>query len=241
MRRLARSILICGLYGFLAFSRVSLQGQAMTDEKAAPKASTSSNFSVDEEKIQLDRERLDFESEKFSKEMSLKASEARTEWLKALISGIAIAVPITLAVIGIWHESKNRRDDAKRELESRQANEKLQFQLKAAEIALNAPDAGQVKQKAEALMQMFPERLPEGWAKNLTPAKFWFGPGRESRLELLKILAECPSQRASILKIWSYLFPGDKTGWKEPVGGYYWLEEILKDTSLNRDSPELGK
>jgi hypothetical protein len=173
--------------------------------------------------------------------MRVKIDESRTERNKALISGLAIAVPITIAIIGIWHESKNRRDDAKRELESQQASEKLQFQLKAAEIALSAPDSGQVKQKAEALTQMFPKRLPEGWADRLDPNRFRFGPGRESRLELLKILAEYPNQRASILKIWGYFFPGDKKGWKEPDGGYSWFQAILEDPSVNRDSADEAK
>ncbi len=111
---------------------------------------------------------------------------------------LAIGLPVWLAV---W---QNRNEKQKR----READD-LKFQLKAAEIAMNATESYVVRGRAAALEALFRERLPDGFAKNLDPSKVRFGVGTQLRLEFLKILAENPSSREFLVNVWALMWPGD--------------------------------
>jgi len=90
------------------------------------------------------------------------------------------------------------------------------FQLKAAEIAMAARNSYDAKGKAVALGALFPGKLPTQLGKDFDPEKYAWG--RESRRELLSLIAANAGDRATIVKAWKSLFPHDK-----------WVDDLSKN------------
>ena len=177
-------------------------------------------------------------------------ADRSVELWRAAIQGITISGPIIAALIAAWYARKNfleeqrlarqsREEDQRLEREARVDEEKLQFQLKAAEIALNAQDSGQVRTKARILATLFPERLPRNFADDFNPNLLRFGPGGpQFRLDLLRLLMQYPERREDLVQFWGLMFPGDK-GWKpEDHPNYFWLNELIEAITNSDKSPE---
>jgi hypothetical protein len=119
-------------------------------------------------------------------------------------------------------------------------NEKLQFKLKAAEIAMAARDSSQVAQKAEILKALFPKELKGFEPGEFDPKRFPFSESVERRERLIALLAEYPSSRKEIIRAWALVFPWDaRASWgrltPDERNAYRWFEELQKDDTLNRN------
>jgi hypothetical protein len=192
---------------------------------AGPAASSAPDRAVEEERLELERARFDFEKEKYRSELDERRRASHAEILKAAIG----AAPFVVAIIGLWFESSKRRREEALQRESREKNEILQFQLKAAEITFDVRNSGEIGPKAAALAQLFPDRVPKDFAKNLNPDEIRFGPPTiEAKLKLLELLSQCSSQRAVILRIWGHMFPRDKD--------YPWFQSLCADGVVTRAS-----
>jgi len=195
-------------------------------------ASVDAKSPLEQQKLCVELAKSNTEREKLAFEESTK--DGRDLWisLAQLAAGtVAVGIPVWTVVFSSKNDRKRRLEEQERESEARKDDATLQFQLKAAEIAMNARDGGEGKVKAEALEALFPERLPRGFAAKLDPSKVKFGPGREMRMELLKLLTEYPGSRGDLLRIWSILYPGDlDANWIPPKDGpYLWLPSLIKD------------
>ena len=81
---------------------------------------------------------------------------------------------------------------------SQRKQEALQFQLKAAEIVMEARDTNQATRKAALLTTLFPGRPLRTLETALKGQKYpYFGRSLEAREELLKLLAQYPEVAAT--------------------------------------------
>ena len=213
---------------------------------ATLRVSSDTSASVEERKLELEikkfefekNEKLDFEKKKFSEEMDHKRLDSSRENRKMWVEFCGVAVPLLVAIIGVWVETYKRRVEESAQRISQEESEKLQFQLKAAEIAFDVRNSREIQPKAAALAQLFPERLPKDFAKNLDPDTIRFGPpATEAKLELLKLLAQYPNQRTVILRTWGHMFPLDTGKWKASEHpNYAWFDGVLNDPSINANA-----
>jgi hypothetical protein len=126
---------------------------------------------------------------------------------------------------------------------AQQANETLQFKLKAAEIALAARDSNQVKAKACILKELFGDELGQEFKpETFDPKTFHFSGGMDRREKLIALLAQYPSSRQEIIRAWGIVFPSDAvTGWNDLKEGdrerhrKEWFERLRNDDTLNRN------
>jgi hypothetical protein len=183
----------------------------------------AAQVSLEERKLLLDQQRLDFEQSK-------SALDRAEEKHKDLLSAISIGIPILLAVGAYVYQSVTKRGD-----------EKLAFQLKAAELIMASRDTGQVRGKALLLAALFPNRL-DAVHKALTEEKAlpYFGRTNETREFLLEMLAKYPASREEIIRGWAILFPWDGVpDWntdEDRRKSYKWFEALKADTLLNKNS-----
>jgi hypothetical protein len=184
---------------------------------------------IDQQKLALERDKLELERAKLAAEIRDKERSLYVSWIQVLIAVLAIGTPIWLAYIQSRTETKRRRED-----------EVLQFQLKAAEIALDTTESSLAVGKAAALKALFPDRLPDGFASSLDQKNISFGPGREMRLQFLKILAEHPDNREFLADVWGIMWPGDGSipDWrKELWSKYKWWVELKKYLEQHKTGP----
>ena len=116
----------------------------MTDEG-------TSNLEFEREKLELEREKV-------------KLERFKTWW-----TGIAIIIPLVVAIVTIGFTSQSQHDQAKLQLELQTQEAKTQFELKAAEIVMNTESPLGAQIKAKALASLFPDRLPKNFAASFDP------------------------------------------------------------------------
>jgi hypothetical protein len=136
------------------------------------------------------------------------AFEQFIEVVKAVISGAAVLIPLLIGIYTV------------------RAQAHASFELKAAEIVMDAHGPFAARRKADVLRILFPRRLPPEFAQSFEPgAHAPRGPSSESKLELLKLIVAHPDREQEIVRLWQrmysddelkQLFPGD---FARPAGG----------------------
>ena len=115
-----------------------------------------------------DHERFDFD--KYNEDR-----KARIEIWKGLISGAALLIPLLIGIYSIRAQARSN------------------FELKAAEIVMNAKNVFGVRKRADVLRELFPDKLRQDFADSFDPQKHTSpGPSPESKLELLKLIVAAP-------------------------------------------------
>src|ERR1700719_3660811 len=133
MRRF--SILVSFLACFVFSPHASGQPAQSSSESEQKK------LEIEQGKLALDRERFAFDQKKYESDHSLE------NW-KTLAAVLSLLVPLVGAV-GVYYF----------QVQTRNKDEALAFQLKAAEIIMAARDTTQAKGKAGALVKLFSGRL----------------------------------------------------------------------------------
>jgi hypothetical protein len=124
-----------------------------------------------------------------------KLEELRLKRRELWVSSAAVAVPLLLAVATLRVGVLSQRSAARVEL-----------QLKAVEIVMNAEGPYAARARARALVRLFGREL--GPLLDTVSTLDEIGaPGRERRLEILRLLAEHPQDCARILETVDVLFP----------------------------------
>jgi hypothetical protein len=210
-------------------------------EKPSPQdALEKRRMDLEERRLALEREKLTHEQEKSVRDFALEREKLR--WTSVSIS-LSIIVPLILGVgaygVQIWLHGANE----KLQLKSKEDNERLQFKLKAAEIAMNSRDSNQVEAKARMLKALFGTELSGFDPSHFNPKEYAFSQSVESRERLLVLLAENPASREQIIRAWGIMFPWDGDhDWstkKDPEKkSYRWLEKLQKDPLVNTNTPE---
>ena len=154
---------------------------ALTSAYAQASSSyANGNSSLDAQKFELEQKTVQIEEDKL--ELQRKAM---------LVTGISIFVPLLIGIYAI------------------RAQARTGFELKAAEIVLNAKNPSASLTKAKALKALFPKRLPDSFASTFDPKKYE-SPSVESKIDLLKIIAANAEHKQEIITMWKQLFPADE-------------------------------
>lgn len=112
------------------------------------------------------------------------------ERVKATCTVVAIFVPLLIGVIALRTQTKTT------------------FEIKAAELVMQSPTPWIAKQRAQVIERMFPKRL-KNFARSFDFDDF---PGtrlHEMKIELIRLLAVNPEERAFIVAEWKKQFPKD--------------------------------
>jgi hypothetical protein len=126
---------------------------------------------------------------------ALRVQELRLKRRELWVSSAAVAVPLLLGVATLIAGVLSERSAAR-----------LALQLKAVEIVMNAEGAYAAKARAQALVRLFGQDLGP-ILDTVSTLKEIGAPGRERRLEILRLLAEHPQDCARILGTADVLFP----------------------------------
>jgi hypothetical protein len=178
---LIQSTPFCSCHVVQDFQKYFLRRDAMDDREEA----------IEREKLTLEREKL------------------KLERFKAWWTGMSVLVSVLIGATTIWFGVWTQRKTAELQLEVQRQSAQAQFEIKAAEIAMNTDNPDVTKGKSIALTQLFPNRLTPAFAKQFENEAF--APDEiASKKELLRLLATKPDQRAQIIKDWGRLFPGDQ-------------------------------
>ena len=220
MRRL---VVLVWLLTCLGFAGNSAGQPARVSEEVEQK-----KLLLDERRLVLDRERFAFEQKKYDRDHGL-------EWGKAWAAIGSVLATLAVAVSAYIFQLRTRKRD-----------EALQFQLKAAEIVMDARDTTQARRKAEFLTKLFPGPLSL-LDTALKAQNFpFFGRSVETREDLLKVLAQHPESRSEIIRAWEILFPWDSTdsGWANKSDAekntYRWFDELKKDRTVSQNKPPVA-
>lgn len=160
---------------------------AQTHIAPAEVTQTSAATSIEQEKLALERERFAFEKEK-------SARLAEIEEKKARATIISILIPLTVAVITLIFSVVRQRSDAQQS-----------FILKAADLTMAHRNPGLIKYRAEVLRKLFPSWLPKDFGNSFDPREF-YGPNYETKLDLLRLIADKPDNEKRIIFLWNLLF-----------------------------------
>ena len=149
--------------------------------------------------LEIEKAKLALEQEK----LEVERYKARLERSKTLWTAMSVVASILVAAGTIVYGAWSLRKTA-------EAN----FVTKAAEIALQGPSPWEARNRARTIAALFGDMLPPRFVERFEktdPSRFG-SEGDEtipSKKELIKLLAERPSQRAQILRDWRSVFPGD--------------------------------
>lgn len=174
------------------------------------------------------------------KKLALEYQKLEVERSKAIWSAMATIVPLLAAlgtlIYSVWSFSKQttqtatlQKDAATETARLQNESAKLQFEIKAAEIAFAGKTPEAVTNRANVLKTIFGARLPENFPPPLDPKQH--GGGKESpeeKLFFLELLLKYPDKETEIIKGWEVLF------------GDTWLDRV-KPVLLKKEGTFIGK
>lgn len=185
--------------------------------------------SLEREKLELERQKFVSSSQSEERKIELEREKLEIEKSASKFQQISGVIPLvlTLATLVFSIISFGRQAQQQRMLQNDTA--RLQFEIKAAEIAFSGKTPRAVANRAKLLKAVFPDRLPDDFATNFEPREFGAKdePSEDKKL-FLDLLLKYPQARADIYDFWLTLFPGDKD----------WLSRVETSVKINKSKPE---
>ncbi|MFN2456159.1 MAG: hypothetical protein ABR577_18295 [Pyrinomonadaceae bacterium] len=202
------------LFCLLLLVCCSLQAQSSGNASRSKKADASTAVvqpNLEDAKLELERQRIDLQRQQLElqkQQPEIELEKLRVERSKAIWTGLATMVPILIAFSTLWYtaRSQNRQERLQRELQEYQM--RIQFRIKAAELAMSATRPSAALARARMLQAMFPDDLPKGFAESIDAGKY-SGTSPETKRELLKLVVEDLEHKEEIIHLWKALFPRD--------------------------------
>jgi hypothetical protein len=152
---------------------------------------------LDRQRFELERLQFEVSQEQERQKLELGHERLRVERFKAWWTGVTVVIPILLAVgtiaAGLWTQAAAAR---------------TQFELKAAEIVFAGNDPYISAGKANALREIFRDRLPEGFGVTFEPSRF--AGDASNKKYLLELLSKDFKNRKEIIRLWRVLYPNDE-------------------------------
>lgn len=180
-------------------------------------ATPSPTPNVEEQKLALDRDRFVFEKEKFEHEKQLDDQKLAQEATRAWLNAASLVLPLFAALGTLCYSIWSFRKQIQQNVNQQSESAKLQFEIKAAEIAFAGKTPEAVAHRAQVLKTMFDNRLPDSFPSPFDPQKV--GGGKEpseEKLLLFQALANHYDLAAELIALWDELFP-DKQKWLDRV------------------------
>jgi hypothetical protein len=153
---------------------------------------------IDEDN-ELERDKLAFEREKFIEIQKLEK-----------IKAVLLFIPLIAAIMTIAYNIHSDNQEAK-----------MNFELKSAEIVMDAKGPEETYYKAQALKTLFKGSLPDNFAEgfNSDDASLGTTDASGDKNEFLKlVIQDNKYSKDEIVKFWGVLYPADRV----------WLEDIAK-------------
>jgi hypothetical protein len=186
-----------------------------------------SNSNIEQRKLEIEEEKVQVERQK--------------AWWSAASTIVPLLAALGTLIYSVWSFRKQSEQTAKLQKEAaietaklQNESAKLQFEIKAAEIAFSGKTPEAVKNRANVLKTIFGDRLPKNFPPTFDPKTY--GGGKESpeeKMFFLELLLKYPGKEAETIKGWEMLF------------GDTWLDRvkpvILKDTGTPTNKPEEGE
>jgi len=167
--------------------------------------------------VKIEEDRLAFEQLKHKDNIQLEKQKLELETVKAWSSAIALAVPLLVAAFSLALAVWSQRKQAALALEAQEKEAQTQFEIKAAEIALAQDGPHGTRKKARALVALFPNRLPEGFAAKFDPQDFVTAnpESKQAKMSFFQAVASNPAHEKELAILWQKLFPEER--WTERV------------------------
>jgi hypothetical protein len=162
------------------------------------------------ERLELERQKLAEETREASERSQIERAKLDFEKSNAFRSLFSSMVPLLVALGTLAFSIYSFRKQAQQQNESQERAARLQFEIKAAEIAFAGKTPEAVANRAQALRAIFADRLPNQFAGSFQPGEH--GGGKESPDEkkfFLELLMKYPDHKAEIFTLWQSLF-GDE-------------------------------
>jgi hypothetical protein len=195
-----------------ALSTIGLSDGSLSNAAGVKPVSTDPN-----EASAIQRERLELEKEKFvwdrageKEKLDLERSKLKIEESKVLWSALSTIVPLLGVLFTIVYSVWSFKKQSALQIAAQNESAKLNFEIKAAEIAFGGSSPQAVLNRGGALKAIFGNRLPEGFLTRFDPATF--GGDKEAPEEkkfFLELLVKYPERKKEIEGYWRQLFPGD--------------------------------
>lgn len=163
--------------------------------------------SPQERQLALDRDRLEFEKQKFVVETKRENDKLENEKTKAYWSAISTIVPIIAALLTLGYSVYSFRRQSSEAARLQNETAKLQFEIKAAEIAFTGKTPKAVENRGRVLKKIFGKRLPEDFPAPFDAAEL--GGGKETpaeKITFLDLLLKHPGKEQHIFNLWNALF-----------------------------------
>lgn len=174
---------------------------------AGANAQSNVTETVDERKLQLDRDRLDFDKQKFMTENAIEKEKLQRDQSHEMWTALSTLLPFLAGFFTLGYSVWSFRRQATETARLQNESARLQFEMKAAEIAFAGKTPTAVQNRAGVLKTMFGERLPGAF-----PAPFdvkSYGEKDESpaeKLQFLELLLKYPDHQQQAVELWAALF-----------------------------------
>ena len=184
---------------------VGAQGQA-----APPSPAQSSR--LDSARLQLERDRFDFQQQVERRQLELEerrlANERRNSSLeswKVLATTVAVFIPLLVVVWTVRSQLRLANLNRSQEVDRARAN----FQIKAAELVFASRSPGQARRRAALLESVYHEWIPAGSFTSKDELARFPGYMYDQKMELLRLMAAAPDRQGDTARIYALLFPDE--------------------------------
>ena len=116
----------------------------------------------------------------------------------------SISAPLVIAALTLYLAARNRNQ-----------HDRLLFQIKAAEIVMDAGGADAALNRAKKMVSLFPEHLPQNFATSFNAEDYFNAEAFESKVKFFEIVAPQIDKKEELGLLWGQLFPKDK--WTERI------------------------
>jgi hypothetical protein len=200
----------------LMCNRTALAEQGPQSHQSSPqkgstvKGQDSADLFLQQERLELEKQKYLLDVEMGNKKLEIERDKLRIEEASSKWLALSAAGPLTIALgtlaFSIWSFRKQGRQQADMQLEAA----KLQFEIKAAEIAFSGRTPKAVANRAKVLKAFFPDRLPDDFTQRFSPDDFGSKEPPEEKKFFLELLLKHPGKEAEVFDLWTKLFPGDE-------------------------------
>jgi hypothetical protein len=212
MQRL-RALLIIGAT-LLPFGVARAQQNLQPKQLPTHARSTTSRQEPDD--LSLQKDRLNFERQKAlsdaeieNKKLAIESEKLRLDNSASKWAGVSSAGPLIVALGTLVFSILSFRTQGRQQANLQLDAAKLQFDIKAAEIAFAGQSPTAVANRAKALKAIFPSRLPSDFTTGFSPSEFGGKESPEGKKLFMELLLKYPGKEAQVVDLWARVFPGD--------------------------------
>ena len=166
-------------------------------------------FDLEREKLQVEKDKLKWEEEKLKRNQDFEREKSKIDNglnFKNIIPGISVVVSVVILVLTLNSNFQIQKMQNEIDLNLANVSANNDFQLKAAEIAMDSDSPVETLNKAVALKKLFKDKLPENFAEDFNATEI----GGPNKKKLFDTLSEHPENREQILQDWIELWPDDR-------------------------------